>query len=288
MVHTNKFTKNQIDGTSLKPIYINTTGEMILKGNICWSDPIAPGNRIILADDYHDKGISIVLTDATVTYLPSDDSQECDTYILARVKDNQCTADFICRGDIFRASGNACIEPNEKYNTLQWFASLKPEQRDHIVTQIHAPLFDNCSSSMSAKITGARNLLYRYHLTKATYTPQQQADIEEMFECFHNHSSSHTQKQKAEDRLKKLLNINTTSDYECSLKKSEIIAALHKEIYKNEAAVELIVEALVTAKYTKQKGVVFLLEGNPGVGKTTFGKAIAKVCNRPFARLCNS
>lgn len=285
MTQTSVSVDKHIDGTALKPIYINDSGEVILCGQIHCTQPITTGDIIKLAYDYTERGIGIHIEEKTDTSLFDKDKSSDDiVYVLARVRDNRCIADYIYP-DIFSASLDRFKEASNKHQVLEWFSSLPQQQKESILIQIRSELYDATHDITGIRTSGVRNLLNKYYLTKATYTPQQQADIEEMFSCFRDHSASNTKKQKTENRLQYLLNINTSSKYVCQLKKSEIIEALNKELYKLDAVKETVAEAIVASKYSKVKGLIIALVGNPGVGKTAIAKAIAKVLGIPFDRI---
>ena len=285
MINNQIAVQTQIDGSDLKPIYIDVEGEVVLCGMLCSEQPISSDSLIKLSEDYTQKGIGVHITDSTKICLYETDRPYSDTvYILARVANNRCAAEFIC-SDIFKAAVGSYGEASEKKNTLEWFASLQSELQKAILTQIQGKNYESFSDPSNVKVSGTNNLLRKYHLTKATYTPQQQADIEELFECTRGGFGSSTKKQKAEDRLQYILNINQFSDRNCLLTKSEIIASLDKELYKLHGVKNELAEAVVASKYSKEKGLIIALVGNPGVGKTAIAKAVAKVLNLPFRRI---
>ena len=69
-----------------------------------------------------------------------------------------------------------------------------------------------------------------------------------------------------------------------NLKKAEKI--LDEDHYGLERVKERIVEALAVRKLLeKPKGSILCLVGPPGVGKTSFGRSVARALNRKFVRL---
>ena len=282
MINNQTAVQKLIDGTDLKPIFIDAEGEVVLYGTLNCDHPLSSDNLIKLSEDYSQRGIGVHITDLTKICLYEPKAPYSDiVYILAKVENDRCVAEFICE-DIFKATVGYYGDVSEKKNMLEWFAALQPEQQRLLLVQIRGKLFDSFSDPSNVRMTGRNNLLRKYRLTKATYTPQQQADIEELFEATHGSLGSGTKKQKAEDRLQKILNINQSSEQKCTLTKSEIIAALNKELYKLDGVKEEVAEAIVASKYSKEKGLILALVGNPGVGKTAIAKAIAKVLNLPF------
>ena len=276
--------KPQADGSDLLPIFINERGELLLYGTITWDDGcVSDCYRITLNNTFSEKDIYIRINNETRFCITNMSKGECCVYVLARVKSDECIADLVCQMDILSATDDE-IDNSTKFTLLQWVISLDETQRLNLLAQTKGRRFKSCTSGVT-KTTGIKNLSKKYQLIKNTFSPQQQSDIEAMFEQCNSSVVSGTVKQKAELRLQYILNISTTSDVECHLTKSEIIRELDKHLYKMETVKEEIAEAIIATKYSDKKGLIIALVGNPGVGKTAIAKAIAYVNRIPYGRI---
>ncbi len=214
----------------------------------------------------------------TATISKSIYSKNDEMYIITRVASDVCRIEFILDAEtynMFASYENLA----EKVRMIGNFFDLPDELQNEIKINSRFKNYPVVRTGRKPKIK-ASQLRVKFNLCKAAYTPQQQMDIEGIFEDLENFSSS--EKNRCERRLSYILNINQHSSANITLTREEIIAELDKYIYKQDRVKEKLAQAIVASKYKKVKGFSVLLLGNPGVGKTAIMKAIAKVMDRQF------
>lgn len=201
-----------------------------------------------------------------------------EMYLIARIAGDMCRVEFVLDADtydMFSAYDNL----SEKAKAMNGFFDLPEELQNEI--RVSTKYGSYPITKTSRKIKGSiSQLRLKFNLCRKAYTPQQQLDIEGIFDDMSGFSS--TEKSRSERRLSYILNINQHSADNITLTKEEIVAELDKYIYKQDKVKEKLAQAVVASKYKKVKGFSVLLLGNPGVGKTAIMKALAKVLGRQF------
>lgn len=198
--------------------------------------------------------------------------------IIGFVNEDECTARAVVTKsyyDMFRSYSLS----KDKLAAMKTYAELSENSQASIAAQMSGERF-SIAHTAASRISGMKELRFKFDMCRDTYTPQQQMDIEGIFD--ESKSLGASNKQKAERRLTYILNIDQTAACDSRLSKQEIINGLDKYLYKLDLVKEKIAESIVAAKYSKEKGMAILLVGSPGVGKTAIMKAIAAVVGRPF------
>lgn len=166
-----------------------------------------------------------------------------------------------------------------KLNAMKKFLKLSASVQASFKAQLSGERFATAKAP-SGPPTDMDTLRFKFDMCRNTYTPQQQRDIEAIFEeC---RSLTSTNKTRASRRLLYILNINQGASQDITMTKEEIIAKLDMHLHKHNKLKEKLAEAIVASKYSKKKGFAILLVGSPGVGKTAIMKAVAEVLEIPF------
>ncbi len=213
----------------------------------------------------------------TTTFSPADFLRGERVYMILRMEECKCTVKVVFdkeNYDIFSNFGTV----EEKYEAFIRYCLLSDKDKEEIRRYISSAIYP-VGKSVSGSTSSIEELKFRFNLCRGAYTPQQQMDIE----CIFNECKSGTlsNKIRAERRVRYILNIAQTVAPEVTMTKEEIIAKLDKYLYKLDNVKVKIAEAIVAAKVTKKKGFSILLIGSPGVGKTAIINAVGKVLGRP-------
>ncbi len=198
--------------------------------------------------------------------------------IIGFVEETACRAKAVLTKeyyDMFRSFQS----PKEKLAAMRNFSNLPERIRERIAAQIRGEQF-TVSHVEDCRISSLPELRFKFEMCRDTYNPQQQMDIEGIFDECGNLGRSN--KEKALRRLVYILNIDHAEARANNLSRKEIINGLNRYLYKLDLVKEKIAEAIVAAKYANKKGMAILLVGSPGVGKTAIMKAVAKVLGRPY------
>ncbi len=169
-----------------------------------------------------------------------------------------------------------------KTDAMQRFSAFSADVQENIRNELSGrvnPVVHNSKKGL----TQISELRFKFDMCRHTYTPQQQMDIEALFET-HKRSSS-TTRDRALRGLMYILNINQAMVEDSDYTKSELKIKASKYIYKQDKVLDKIIEAIVAAKHSNAKGCSILLVGSPGTGKTASPKAVAKVLNMPFFKI---
>ncbi len=166
----------------------------------------------------------------------------------------------------------------KKFDAFEKYCILSDKEKGEIKKYCSGTLYP-IEKTATVSTTSIDDLRFKFDLCRRSYTPQQQMDIE----CIFNECKSFglTNKGRAERRVRYILGISQTVAPEVTMSKEEIIAELDKYLYKLDNVKVKIAEAIVAAKVTKKKGFSILLIGSPGVGKTAIINAVGKVLGRP-------
>lgn len=198
-------------------------------------------------------------------------------YIIGKV-DNTCVAKAIVP-DCFYNLFSSFNTTESKLDAMKTFINL-PENQQAIIKTQHAGIKHPIATTSAKPITDISTLRFMFDMCRSSYTPQQQVDIEGIFDD--QKSLVSTSKSRAARRLSYILNINQSCPYIPDLTEAEFIAKLDKYLYKHTKVKKKLAQAFVASKYTKRKGFAVLLVGPPGVGKTRIMKAVAKALEIPF------
>lgn len=198
-------------------------------------------------------------------------------YILGKIN-TECVAKAVVSKEFYDMF-NAFDTIEKKLNAMNMFLKLSASVQESFKAQLSGEKFATAKIS-STPSTDMGTLRFKFDMCRNTYTPQQQRDIEAIFEECRSLTSSN--KTRATRRLSYILNINQGVSQDISMTKEEIIAKLDKLLHKHNKLKEKLAEAIVASKYSNKKGFCILLVGSPGVGKTAIMKAVAEVLEIPF------
>ncbi len=198
-------------------------------------------------------------------------------YIMCRIN-TECVAKAVVSKEFYDMF-NAFDTVEKKLNAMNMFLNLPASVQESFKEQLFGEKFATVKNS-PVPSTDTETLRLKFDMCRNTYTPQQQRDIEAMFEeC---RSLTYANKTRATRRLSYILNINQGVSQDISMTKEEIIAKLDSILHKHNKLKEKLAEAIVASKYSNKKGFCVLLVGSPGVGKTAIMKAVAEVLGIPF------
>ncbi len=199
--------------------------------------------------------------------------------IIARFDGNVCFAEAVLDSEFYRMF-DTFKTTEEKICAVKKYYSLSEKVRESISSQMCSGNKFPTANLSDVRLTSEEDLRFKFDMCKNTYTPQQQRDIENIFEETKCLSSSN--KSRAWRRLTYILNINQTASPDINMTKEEIVSKFNKHLHKHDKLKEKLAEAIIASKYSNKKGFAILLVGSPGVGKTTIMKAVADVLNLPF------
>ena len=134
------------------------------------------------------------------------------------------------------------------------------------------------NGSVSLRISNYTRAKTFYSLSKATFTPNQQACIEQWLDCY--------QKGDNAKRLEYVLGITTSG----SGRNGEVpVGALRKALNTRfsgmERPKEEIIRHLASSRFASHRGTVICLVGPAGTGKTALIRALGEMLRKPYAFL---
>lgn len=257
---------------------IEKSGYILFEYNINADMAIVKGENIQLS--FRGRPVEVSITDDTLvpkSYILANEK----LFVIGKVNGDSCTAKVIANKefyDMFMAFGTL----EEKTTAMQRFSNLSVDVQENIRNELSGRL-NPITHSTTKGLTRVADLRFKFDMCRHTYTPQQQMDIEAMFENQSRGSSS--TKDRALRGLMYILNINQSTTDDINYTKTELKRKVSKYIYKQEKVVDKMVETIIASKYSTSKGCAILLVGPPGVGKTAVPRAIAKVLNIPFFKI---
>lgn len=167
----------------------------------------------------------------------------------------------------------------KKLNAMKKFIGLPINIQKSFRAQLSGSKFE-IVKGLSDRQTDMDTLRFKFDMCRNTYTPQQQRDIEAIFdEC---KGLLPTNRNRANTRLSYLLNIDQGSSQDITMTKEEILERFNQCLHKHDKIKEKFADAIVASKYSNKKGFNVLLLGSPGVGKTAIMKSVAEVIGIPF------
>lgn len=198
-------------------------------------------------------------------------------YILGKIN-SDCVAKAVVSKEFYNMF-NFFNTIESKLTAMNKFLKLSASVQESFKAQLSGEKFATVKVS-SGPPTDMDTLRFKFDMCRNTYTPQQQRDIEAIFEeC---RSLTSTNRTRATRRLSYILNINQGASQNITMTKEEIVAKLDSLLHKHNKLKEKLAEAIVASKYSNKKGFCILLVGSPGVGKTAIMKAVAEVLEIPF------
>lgn len=241
-----------------------------------YANDITLSSDMILKLSYKKHPLDVKISDDTI--MPQKYILAGETvYILGKI-DSDCIAKAVVSKDFYDMF-NSFDTTESKLTAMEKFINLSASVQKSFQAQLSGEKFATVKIS-SGPSTDMDTLRFKFDMCRNTYTPQQQRDIEAIFEeC---RSLTSTNRTRATRRLSYILNINQGASQDIVMTKEEIIAKLDKLLHKHGKLKEKLAEAIVASKYSCKKGFCILLVGSPGVGKTAIMKAVAEVLEIPF------
>lgn len=223
--------------------------------------------------------VPVQMTDSTI-FSRETFEEGLHVNLIGRIDGDVCLARTVTDTrfyDMFRMFGGI----DDKAEAISKFWALPESVKKSITVQRSGKSY-GISEPISDKITDIEGLRFKFKMCRDTYTAAQQADIQGMLNELSSLGYDRSKKEKLTRRLAYILNIDQVYAPDLEMTKEEIIEGLDKYLYNMHKAKERVAEALIAAKNAGKKGMALLLVGPPGVGKTSFVKALSKVIGRPY------
>lgn len=173
---------------------------------------------------------------------------------------------------------------DERMDQLDVFSKLSKAQQEHVVSMASRPVQAEVDQgSMFTPIRSEKALKMMYQLAKKTYCPDVRARIDTLWEQL-----SHSRGAERADLLNHLamtIGIDTNPQPHPVRTYEEYMAILDKHIYGLQTLKESIVEFLMTMQHCGASYFVMLLEGPPGVGKTSICNGVAECLSVPLVHV---
>lgn len=237
---------------------------------------ITLSSDVNLSLSYKNRPVDVKITAETM--IPEKYIRGGETvYIIGRIY-KECIAMAVVSKEFYEMFVNFdSIEM--KLNAMGKYLNLRESDQKRLKAQLSGEKFETVKTA-SYPPDDMNAFKFKFDMCRHTYTPQQQRDIEAIFdEC---RSLASANREKSLRKLSYILNISQGTLEEVTMTKEEIIEKLDKCLHKHAKIKEKLAEAIVASKYSTNKGFCVLLVGSPGVGKTAIMKAVAKVLQIPF------
>lgn len=233
----------------------------------------------ILVCSYGPKQLNVKIMDDTLLernyFLKGEELR-----IIGFVDEKQCMPIVVVTKEYFNMfSGFNTIK--EKRDAIFNLHSFPENERNIIISQIKGGKYSRIETT-SEIIDDIDKLKFKFDMCRSVYSPQQQRDINLMFNDVEEMSGS--AKERAKQRLKIMLSIDQTPK-KISLTKKEIIERLDKYIFGFATVKECLAEAVVASKYSDNEDINILLVGPPGVGKTHIANCVALALDIPHFKI---
>lgn len=202
-------------------------------------------------------------------------------FVIGRIDDELCNAKVVANKDFYDMF-SAFKSLEAKAGAMQRFSNLASDVQINIKNEL-AGRTNPTVHNTKRGLTQVADLRFKFDMCRHMYTPQQQMDIEALFDKQKRASS--TTRDRALRALIYILNINQATTENVNYTKTKLKNKVKRYIYKQDKVVDKIVEAIIAAKHSASKGCSILLVGPPGTGKTAAPKAIAKALNMPFFKI---
>ena len=168
---------------------------------------------------------------------------------------------------------------SEKIEGVKDWLTLSEDERKSIITQRHAAVYPLVKPSMMGDSPYLKKLkLYRF--TKNTYSPDQQALIDEAINADGKigRRGSHIQK-----RVDYLLSISPVSTNRENTSFPALSNALDESVHGQKKAKQKIILTAITSAKKERRGFKCIIVGPTGTGKEALAIALAKGLNQPYS-----
>ena len=197
-----------------------------------------------------------------------------EIYILGFSLDNEYTAMVVSSVGSYRMF-DIIEEPIDKLKLMRSYLSLTNDKKRNIEEQLKCNRYERVKHE-TPKFTSLEELRLKYVMCRDTYSPGLQRTIENLLEECRGFG-----KKKELLKLKYILNINTSANFETTLTKRDIVQGLDKRLYKMDAVKSVLAETIIASKFSREYGTRILLVGKPGTGKSSIIRAISDVLGLP-------
>ncbi len=229
---------------------------------------------------YGPKELKIKITDETLLernyFLKNEELR-----IIGFVDDKQCKPIIIVTKEYYDMF-DAFASIKEKRNAIFNFHSLSENEKNAIITQFNNGKYPR-QQRIPRRLNDIDKLKFKFEMCRSAYTPQQQMDIEGMFDDVERMGGSG--KERAKRKIQIITGIDQVTCPEIKGTKKELINKMDGRIHKNHPVKERLTDEVIASRYTDGEKPKILLKGPPGVGKTSIPEQFAEIIGWPFIKI---
>lgn len=219
-----------------------------------------------------------------------DDQQGNRIYALFRhfedAFDNESNAIIECECDYVLSERDGLLFDgmpiNKKARRVETFCRLLPSQREYI--RIKSTMPKQSRAGYSSPIIDEDSLIMLFEICGETYPPDVQIQAELIIKELREAHFSQT-KFDLIKRLSYLLNGQLNKQHVRTISYDEIISIFDKRIYGMKPIKRVIAERIMLLQRTGKALSGVLIEGNPGVGKSSFAESMAECYGLPLDKI---